>query len=126
MKIQIVDKNDVGISNKERDEIDYSTDIYRVSALWLTNNKEDETYEVNTSKEAQEEIGLSAVHFDEAKKRLLSWKRGRPVAFCKWYQAVVDMPIVAFTRQVSEVAALARIIIKLHLPSLPWSFVRAT
>jgi hypothetical protein len=33
MKIQIVDKNDVGIRNKERDEIDYSTDIYRVSPL---------------------------------------------------------------------------------------------
>jgi hypothetical protein len=78
MEIQIVDKNDVGISNKERDEIDYSTDIYRVSALWLTNNKEDETYEVNTSKEAEEEIGLSAVHFDEAKKGCCRGREGAP------------------------------------------------
>ena len=38
MQIQIVDKNDTVIGTKERDEIDYSSDIYRVSALWLTNS----------------------------------------------------------------------------------------
>lgn len=39
MKIQIVDENDKFVSNKERSEVDYKSDIYRVSALWLTNSK---------------------------------------------------------------------------------------
>jgi len=37
MKIQIVDDKDQLIGVKERNEVDYKTDIYRVSALWLTN-----------------------------------------------------------------------------------------
>lgn len=39
MKIQIVDDQDQFIGLKERNEVDYKSDIYRVSALWLTNSK---------------------------------------------------------------------------------------
>lgn len=134
MQIQIVDKNDTVIGTKERDEIDCSTDTYRVSALWLTNNKGEsliaqramtkknspgkwgpavagtvegnETYEENIYREAGEEIGLNGVHFNVAKK-VAVMEAGIPRHyFCQWYEATVDMPIEAFTRQVSEVDAL--------------------
>lgn len=135
MQIQIVDKNDTVIGTKERDEIDYSSDIYRVSALWLTNSngqaliakramakknspgkwgpavagtlETDETYETNIYKEAQEEIGLSGVPFKEIKKVAIMEPGNPRHYFCQWYEATVDMPIEAFTRQVSEVDELA-------------------
>ncbi|MFZ3009740.1 MAG: NUDIX domain-containing protein [Candidatus Microsaccharimonas sp.] len=135
MQIQVVDKNDTLIGTKERDEIDYSSDIYRVSALWLTNPsgqaliakravtkknspgkwgpavagtlESDETYETNIYKEAQEEIGLKGVPFKEIKKVAILEPGNPRHYFCQWYEATVDMPIEAFTRQVSEVDELA-------------------
>lgn len=135
MQIQVVDMNDTLIGTKEREDLDYSADIYRVSALWLTNSKgesliaqramtknnspgkwgpavagtveADETYEINICKEAEEEIGLSGVDFKTAKK-IAVMEAGEPRRyFCQWYEACVDMPIEAFTRQVDEVDALA-------------------
>lgn len=83
----IVNENDEIIGHKLREEVDPKNDIYRVSALWVTNSAGDvliaqrkltkkhapgkwepavagtvekgETDESNIYKEAQEEIGLS-------------------------------------------------------------------
>jgi isopentenyldiphosphate isomerase len=89
MKITIVDEKDNILSSKERNSLT-NKDIYRVSALWLTNNQnqillaqralnkkkdprmwgpavagtveENETYQQNIIKEAEEEIGLKNIN----------------------------------------------------------------
>ena len=133
MKIQIVNEQDQVIGVKERSELDYSKDIYRVSALWLVNsagkallakrasNKdkdpglwgpavagtvdEGETYEDNIYKEAQEEIGLTGVPFTSGKKMRFS---GDPRHyFCQWYFVTVDLGADEFTLQESEVDEVA-------------------
>lgn len=131
MKIQIVNDQDEIIGVKERSELDYSTDIYRVSALWLTNSKgqsliaqrastkdkdpskwgpavagtieENETYDQNIYKEAMEEIGLEGVEFTKSVKIRSTNPRQ---SFTQWYVGVVDKDIDAFIRQVEEVDAL--------------------
>lgn len=88
MKIIIVDENDKAVGLKERDQVK-TKDIYRVSALWITNSKGDillaqrkftklhdpgkwgpavagtveegETYGSNIIKEAYEELGLKNI-----------------------------------------------------------------
>lgn len=132
MKIQIVDENDQLIGVKERYEVDYKTDIYRVSALWLTNPKgqallaqrastkdkdpnkwgpavagtveEGETYEDNIYKEAMEEIGLEGVRFAEGIK--IRYEYPPRSYFGQWYLATLDRGIEDFVRQPAEVAAL--------------------
>lgn len=132
MKIQIVNEEDELIGVKERSEIDYATDIYRVSALWLTNSfgqallakraatkdkdsskwgpavagtiEEGETYEGNIYKEAEEEIGLTGVEFTKTKKMYTDHPRK---AFTQWFSGAVDREITGFTRQVEEVDELA-------------------
>lgn len=131
MKIQIVNDQDEVIGVKERSELDYSTDIYRVSALWLTNSKgqslvaqrastkdkdpnkwgpavagtieANETYDQNIYKEAMEEIGLEGVEFTKSVKIRSTSPRQ---SFTQWYVGVTDKEIDAFTRQVEEVDAL--------------------
>lgn len=131
MKIQIVNNQDEPIGVKERGELDYATDIYRISALWLTNTKgesllakrartkdkdpgkwgpavagtvdEGETYRQNIYKEAAEEIGLSGVTFTEGVKMHTLHPRQ---SFTQWYTVKLDRTIASFTRQVSEVDAL--------------------
>lgn len=132
MKIQIVNDDDELIGTKERSEIDYATDIYRVSALWLSNsqgqvliakramtkdkdpgkwgpavagtNDEGESYDDNIYKEAEEEIGLTGITFNKDKKIRSTSPRN---SFTQWYKAVVDKDISEFTRQVEEVDELA-------------------
>ncbi|MEK7619486.1 MAG: NUDIX domain-containing protein [Patescibacteria group bacterium] len=126
-RIQIVNENDEIIGHKERGTLD-NTDIYRVSALWITNSKgeillarrhrskshhpgmwgpavagtvdEGENYEQNIIKEAEEELGLKGI---------------RPVLgpkikvdnvyhhFTQWYTLVVDKDPGDFTLQEDEV-----------------------
>ena len=132
MKIQIVNEKDELIGVKERSEVDYLTDIYRVSALWITNslgqallakraaikdkdpNKwgpavagtidEGETYDDNIVKEAEEEIGLTGVEFTKGKKTHITYPRNY---FCQWYFATVDRGTDSFTMQADEVDELA-------------------
>ncbi len=132
MKIQLVNNKDEVIGLKERDELDYNTDIYRVSALWLTNSEgkallakraavkkkdpnmwgpavagtldEGETYDQNIYKEAEEEIGLTGVKFKKGPK--MSVKHPRTY-FCQWYFARLDRDIEEFVMQEEEVAELA-------------------
>lgn len=126
-KIIIVDENDQIINYKERKLIE-PTDIYRVSALWLKNTKnefllaqralkkknnpgqwgpavagtveEDETYESNITKEAEEELGLKNVIFTLGPKLR---KRGSHHHFTQWYFLTLDKKISDFTIQREEV-----------------------
>lgn len=132
MKIQIVNERDELVGVKERSEIDYSTDIYRVSALWLTNSRgqallakramtkgnhpglwgpavagtieEGETYDSNIYKEAEEEIGLTGAEFTKTKKLYVNRARKH---FTQWYSGTVDCDINDFIRQIEEVDELA-------------------
>lgn len=132
MKIQIVDAQDNLIGIKERNEIDYKTDIYRASALWLTNSKgqtllarrarakdkdpgkwgpavagtveENETYDTNIYKEAMEEIGLTDTQFAKGIKMFITHPRRY---FCQWYFAPLDRDTTEFIMQAEEVDALA-------------------
>lgn len=131
MKIQIVDAQDRVIGVKERSEVDYKTDIYRVSALWLINSKgqtllarralvkdkdpgkwgpavagtidEGETYDANIYKEAMEEIGLEGVEFTKGVKSHITHPRNY---FCQWYFVAVDREAENFVMQADEVDAL--------------------
>jgi isopentenyldiphosphate isomerase len=128
MKIQIVDQNDKLISIKDRDEVDYSKDIYRVAALWLTNLdgevliarrkltkdkdpglwgpavagtiEEGETYESNIYKEADEEIGLTEHEFKVGPKLFIQHPR---TFFSQWFFGVCDWPEDKFKTQDDEV-----------------------
>lgn len=132
MKIQIVDNQDQLIGVKERSEVDYKADIYRVSALWLTNSKgqtllakraaikdkdpnkwgpavagtidEGETYDENIYKEAEEEIGLTGEQFKVGPKILIKHPR---TYFCQWYFVTLDRDTDSFVMQEDEVAELA-------------------
>jgi isopentenyl-diphosphate delta-isomerase len=127
MKIVIVNENDEIIGSKERDAI-VKGDIYRVSALWITNsagqillaqrayNKKHnpgkwgpavagtvevgEDYDDNIIKEAEEELGLKNIN---PKKVTKVRRRGEHDYFCQIYSAVVDKNLDEFKIQKSEV-----------------------
>ena len=126
-KIILVDKTDNIIGSKERGTLDQD-DIYRISALWIKNTKEEfllaqrkltkkndpgkwgpavagtndvgETYESNILKEAKEEIGLEKFNFSKSKKIR---KQGHHNYFCQWFVAIVDKNISDFKIQEEEV-----------------------
>lgn len=130
MKIIIVDENDEQISAKERNIVT-SEDIYRVSALWITNSDGEvllaqrkwskknnpgmwgpavagtievgETYESNIYKEAEEEIGLTGVEVEAWFKKLYE---GEHAHFTQWYRAALNWPIDKFQIQEEEVEAI--------------------
>ena len=153
MKIQIVDNQDQLIGVKERSEIDYKSDIYRVSALWLTNSEgqtllakraavkdkdpgkwgpavagtidEGETYDQNIYKEAEEEIGLTGEQFDKGKKIFVTHPR---TYFCQWYFVKLDREVDSFVMQEDEVEELAWVgieEIKQELQTNPGKYVPA-
>ncbi|MDO8490348.1 MAG: NUDIX domain-containing protein [bacterium] len=133
LPVQIVDDNDEIIEHKDRSEIVLS-DIYRVSALWLTNSKgeiliaqrkltkahdpgkwgpaaagtleEGDTYESNAKKEAEEEIGLTGVEFQLGPKVARRIPESKWNYFGQWYTAVADKDIHEFVLQDDEVEAV--------------------
>ena len=132
MKIQIVNDGDKLVGLKERSEIDYQNDIYRVAALWLRNSndevliaqrklskdkdpgkwgpavagtlEEGETYESNIAKEADEEIGLVGVTFEKGPKERVTSPRN---FFTQWFTASVDKDLNEFTTQEAVVEKIA-------------------
>jgi len=128
---QVVDEQDRIIGLKERPEINWQTDIYRVSALWLANSQDEvliaqrkltkdkdpgrwgpaaagtlengETYESNIYKEAEEEIGLSGRVFQLGPKTRIKEPRNY---FCQWFTVVADKQLDEFTLQKDEVEEL--------------------
>ena len=153
MKIQIVNANDELIGVKERSEIDFQNDIYRVSALWVTNSKgetllakraaikrndpnkqgpavagtidEGETYDENIYKEADEEIGLMGVEFTKIKKTRITYPRNY---FCQWYSVILDRDPNSFKLQDDEVAEVVWVDVeqmKQELQATPEKYVPA-
>jgi len=131
MKMQIVSSDDELIGVKSKTGIDYLRDIYRITALWLTNSKEEiliaqrsknhkhgpslwgpatagtveegETYETNIEKEVEEEIGVTGIELVKGPKQRVSGPRN---FFCQWFTAVLDKPEDSFVLQVDEVDAV--------------------
>jgi isopentenyl-diphosphate delta-isomerase len=130
-RILIVNKEDTVIGSKERGTLD-SSDIYRVSALWLTNSKgevlmarraltksknpglwgpavagtveEGESYANNIVKEIKEEIGLD-VTVGELEIVHKKFRDGSPNRyFCQWYSYAIDMRAEDFVIAKDEVA----------------------
>ncbi|SRR6266496_3247655 len=126
-RIIIVNENDEIIGHKERSTL-VKEDIYRVSALWVTNSKGDillaqrkftkshdpgkwgpavagtldegETYESNIIKEAEEEIGLKNIKPTRGPNLRV---RGEYNYFDQWYTLVVDKSAEDFIIQEEEV-----------------------
>ncbi|MDO8336014.1 MAG: NUDIX domain-containing protein [Candidatus Saccharibacteria bacterium] len=129
--IQIVDENDVIIGYKPRNQVDYEKDIYRSSVIWIINSdgealiaqrkmtkdkdpglwgpsvagtvEQDETYDSNAYKEAEEEVGLTGYTLEKLEKNLVITTRRH---FVQLYKAVVDEPLEYFTPQPEEVEAV--------------------
>ncbi|HUD11865.1 MAG TPA: NUDIX domain-containing protein [Candidatus Saccharimonadia bacterium] len=129
--IIIVDENDSVVAHKTYDTY-LSTDIYRVTALWVTNSAGDillaqrkwteyndpgkwapaaagtveqgETYEINMYKEAEEEIGITGMKFKLGPKRFVDGTRNK--FFVQWYTVTLDRPVGEFVIQENEVERL--------------------
>lgn len=129
MKIIIVDKKDKVIGAKERNNLDYKKDIYRVSALWITNSKgqillarrayskkqnpgkwgpavagtndEGETYNSNIIKEADEELGLKNINPKKWKKELA---KGKYKHYTQWFILNLDINLKDLRINKEEVA----------------------
>lgn len=131
-RIIIVDEYDTPIRLLGYGERQYK-DIYRASALWLTDNatgavllqqrkktkhnnpgkwqcaaagtvEEGETYEQNMVKEIAEEIGLHDLALREGPKVFVD--EGQHRFFCQWFFAAVDKPTANITIQESEVESV--------------------
>lgn len=129
-RIVIVNDQDKVIGCKERGTIE-PEDIYRVSALWLTNSKGDillaqrqlgkrhhpgmwgpavagtvdegESYDENIIKEAEEEIGLKDIKPQKSIRQRVTLATGDHNHFTQWYTLVVDKAAEDFTIQEEEV-----------------------
>lgn len=125
---QIVDEHDIVIGHKRREDVHPKTDIYRVSALWITNShgdvllaqrsftkknspgrwgpavagtvEDDESYIENIIKESEEELGIQKVTFSIMQKERIRSPRNY---FCQWYGVTIDEPASAFRIQSEEV-----------------------
>ena len=125
--IIIVDDCDNIIGIKERNSIT-KKDVYRVSALWITNSKdeillarrslnkehspgkwgpavtgtieENETYDSNMIKETEEEIGLKNIKPQKGLKIKMVTKYNY---FCQWYFLKIDRNLEEFKIQKSEI-----------------------
>lgn len=130
--IIIVNEDDKEIGFKSRAEVDPSKDIYRCTALWLSNSKgqvlvakrartksvdpdkwgpavsgtveRGETYSSNIYKEAKEEIGLEDVEFEVGLKL---YERSPRNYFVQWFSVVLDRDAADFSLQKDEVAEVA-------------------
>lgn len=130
--VQIVNEYDVVIGHKKREDIDPENNIYRVTALWVTNLQgqillaqraftksnnpgkwgaavagtveDDETYEENVYKEAEEEIGLTDTVFKLGPKvRIISPRN----YFVQIFFAIIDSSSVELKIQDDEVHTIA-------------------
>ena len=130
-KIVVVNEKDDVIGFKERESLK-SEEIYRVSALWITNNKgeillarrafskshdpgkwgpavagtieEGETYESNIVKEAEEELGIKNIKFSKVDK--VRGVFGEHNYFCQWYLANINKKLSEFKVRREEVAEI--------------------
>jgi len=129
-KVIIVDENDKRIGLKPIEKIERD-DIYRVSALWIENSRDEiliaqrsfkkgnapgkwgpavagtvedgEDYDQNIYKETEEEIGLAGEIFEKCHKVR---RTGEIKFFCQWYYLEIDREIEDFKIQEEEVEKL--------------------
>jgi isopentenyl-diphosphate delta-isomerase len=113
--IVIVDAEDNILGYKNREEINNEKDIYRVSALWVTDKdgnillaqraltkkhhpglfgpavagtvEQGETYEYNIQKEAEEELGLEDLDINKIKTE---FNDGKYKHFTRWFKSKID------------------------------------
>ncbi|MCL2444726.1 NUDIX domain-containing protein [Candidatus Saccharibacteria bacterium] len=131
-KIVIVDEKDEVIGAKKREEVDENREIiYRVAALWLVNSRgellvarrayskshhpgrlacsaagtveEGESYLENIVKEAEEELGVSGVEFEELFK---DFRDGNYRHFTQWYVGRCEWSVEEFKVDEREVAEI--------------------
>lgn len=130
MKIPIVNRQDRIIAYKDRDRVE-KNDIYRVAALWVSNERGDillarrawtkkhnpgmwgpavagtvekgETYRQNIIKEAREEIGLKSIKPKAGKKE---FREQEHRYFVQLYHLVENKNISEFKIQKKEVAEI--------------------
>lgn len=130
VKIIIVNEKDVVIGSKERGKVT-SNDIYRVSALWLTDSagrillaqrglkkshdpgkwgpavagtlEEGETYESNIRKETLEELGIEGIKLMPVDKVNSTSKERKHKYFAQWFIGITDKKEEEFKIQKSEV-----------------------
>ena len=126
-RVIVVNQRDEVIGYKLDEDL-LSTDIYRVSALWLTNSKkevllaqrafskshdpekwgpavagtieEGETYEQNMVKEIEEELGLTGIKLKLGPKLE---RKTKYHYFVQWFFATLDKPANSFKIQKEEV-----------------------
>jgi len=130
-KIIIVNTKDEQINIKEQGTLDYEKDIYRVSALWITNSEgqillakraytkkqhpgrwgpavagtieEGETYDSNIIKEAEEELGLKNIKPKKGFKNMVSIEY---LYFVQWYFLELNEPPSFFKPDPREIAEI--------------------
>jgi isopentenyl-diphosphate Delta-isomerase len=128
--IAIVDAEDNVIGAKKASELDKAKDIYRVSSIWITNDKDellmaqraftkriypgawdvgvagtiekDETYDQNAKKEAFEELGITEPLVKGPKVRV----EGEYNLFLQWYFLKLNKPVEDFVFQKDEIIAV--------------------
>lgn len=149
-KIIIVNKNDKVIGYKDRDKIT-SSDIYRVSSLWIVNSKGEtllarraytkshdpgkwgpavagtvekgETYYSNIIKESGEELGLLDVKPIKAHKERFF---GKWTYFCQWYMLKDKKSEVDFKinrHEIVEIRWFSKKALKKELDEKPEEFI---
>jgi isopentenyl-diphosphate delta-isomerase len=129
-KIIIVNEEDEIIGYKERDTLT-ADDIYRVSGLWIENNKgqvllarrafnkkkdpgmwgpavagtidKGETYESNIIKEANEELGLQNIKLNKGPKKRIKHPHNH---FTQWFLLKLNKPLEYFKINKEEVAEI--------------------
>lgn len=130
-KVVIVDEKDNAIGLKDYNELKYE-DIYRVSALWLTDTnsgdflmtqrkwtkhndpgkwmaaasgtiEDNESYDENIVHEIEEEIGLKGLKLDKGPKEFID--EGKHKFFVQWYLAQLDKNKITIKIQKEEVEA---------------------
>ncbi len=128
--IPIVDTDDNILTYKLRSEIDTDKDIYRVSSLWITNDKNElllgqrsfnkrhypgvwdvavagtvekgETYETNIMKELKEELGVTGEVTPGPKVRV----EGKYNMFIQWFFFKTNQPAESFQFERREIEQL--------------------
>ncbi len=129
--IIVVNENDEVIGAKPIDVVDKEGLIYRVSALWIWNSQgdnllarraydkkhhpgkwgpavagtveENESYQENILKEAEEELGITNTEFKLGPKTRTNVKYNH---FTQWFTCVIDKPLTEFKIQKEEVAEI--------------------
>lgn len=132
MKIPIVNSDDQLLGYKEREEVDFTKDIFRTASLWITNSKGEillaqrkydkkvdpgkwaeavggtvegeDTYLETVIREAEEELGIEGASVSEGPKQFITTPC---FYFVQWYEAVIDKPAEEFVIQPEEVEGVA-------------------